>query len=223
MSFRWDFAIPLQYVDVLLFGLIYNVKLSALSIFIGTVLGGVLFFGRTSSLPLLRWPTQVYIEFFLAIPVLVLLVWLYFCLPIIGLRITPFLAASVALGLSNSAFSAELFRGGAAALSKSEIDVARAFGFSSSDTFRFIILPAFTRVVLPPYITLCIDTLKYSTLAAFVTAPEALYAANLIITKTFRPLEVYTLLGITFVALIVPFVLLARWLAQDKQVRDRIA
>jgi len=220
MSFRWDFGIVFQYTDVLLFGLAYNVGLSALSILIGTVLGAGLFFGRIAKSPLLRWPAQGYIEFFLAIPVLVLLVWLYFCLPIIGLPIAPFFAACIALGLSNAAFAAELFRGGAAAISKSEVDVARAFGFSSISTLRFVILPAFTRVILPPYITLCVDTLKYSTLAAFVTAPEALYAANLIITRTYRPLEVYTLLGILFVAIIVPLVLLARWLARDRQMHQ---
>lgn len=222
MPFRWDFGIAFQYFDVLLFGLLYNIKLSALAILIGTAIGAILFFGRTSRSIGLRWPAQIYIEFFLAIPVLVLLVWLYFCLPIIGAPLTPFAAACGALALSNSAFAAELFRGGAAALSKSEIDVARAFGFSRFDTFHFIIFPAFAKVILPPYITLCIDTLKYSTLAAFVTAPEALYASNLIITKTFRPLEVYSLLGGMFVMTIVPLVLLARWLARDQKMHDAV-
>lgn len=220
MTFRWDFSIAFQYFDVLLFGLFYNIKLSALAILISTVFGTALFFGRTSHRGIFRWPAQIYIEFFLAIPVLVLLVWLYFCLPIIGLPLTPFVAASAALGLSSSAFCAELFRGGAAALSKSEIDVARAFGFPKTDTFRFIVFPAFVKVTLPPYITLCIETFKYSTFAAFVTAPEALYAANLIIARTFRPLEVYTLLGLSFIVTIIPLVLIARWAAKDQLVKE---
>src|SRR5436305_15250713 len=100
MTFRWDFSIAFQYFDAILFGLLYNIKLSVLAILISTLFGIVLFFGRTSRLPIFRWPAQIYIEFFLAIPVLVLLVWLYFCLPIVGLPLTPFVAASAALGLS---------------------------------------------------------------------------------------------------------------------------
>lgn len=221
MSFHWDFGIALQYLDVMLFGLLYNIHLSVLATVFGSFLGAFLFFGRTSRVVVLRILAQIYIEFFLAIPVLVLLVWLYFCLPIIGVSMTPFLAALVALGLSNAAFCAELFRGGAAALSKTEIDVARAFGFSPQDQLYFIVIPAFAKVTLPPYITLTIDTLKYSTFAAFVTAPEALYASNLIIAKTFRPLEVYSLLGVMFVLVIIPLVLLARWVAKDGQTQGR--
>ena len=221
MAFHWDFGIAFQYVDLLLFGIAYNIELSLLATILGSLLGALLFWGRTSNYAFLRAVTQIYIEFFLAIPILVLLVWLYFCLPIVGVSVTPFLASLTALGLSNAAFSAELFRGGAAAISRAETDVARAFGFEPGDTLRFIVFPAFAKVTLPPYITLTIDTLKYSTLAAFVTAPEALYTSNLIIAKTFRPLEVYSLLGALFVATIIPMVLFARWLAEDEKSQRR--
>jgi polar amino acid transport system permease protein len=216
MSFHWDFGITFQYFDLLIFGLAYNIQLAVLATLFGSFLGALLFWGRTSNLLMFRGPAQLYIEFFLAIPVLVLLVWLYFCLPIIGVSMTPFLASLTALGLSNAAFAAELFRGGAAAISKTETDVARAFGFAPRDTLRYIVFPAFVKVTLPPYITLTIDTLKYSTFAAFVTAPEALYTSNLIISKTFRPLEVYTMLGLLFVIAIIP---MARWLANDENSR----
>lgn len=215
MTFRWDFGIAFQYTDLLFWGLLYNIELSLLAVLAGSLFGGLLFLGRTSSSVWSRLIAQTYIEAFLAVPVLVLLVWLYFCLPIIGISITPFLASLSALGLSNAAFCAELFRGGAAAVPKVETDVAYAFGFTSRDVLRFIIFPTFAKVTLPSYITLTIDTLKYSTFAAFVTAPEALYTSNLIIARTFRPLEVYSLLGLMFIFTIIPLVLFARWLAKD--------
>jgi His/Glu/Gln/Arg/opine family amino acid ABC transporter permease subunit len=195
----------LRFREALFHGALVTIELTLVCIVCGTVVGLLLALGRQSSLRVVKVVSVVVIEWFRALPLLVLLVWIYYCLPIVsGVRLSGFLSAALALSLNLAAFAAETFRAGIESIPAGYMEAARAVGFSKARAMRRIILPQVSRQMLPPLVGLYITMLKLSSLASVLAVQELLHAGSNIISATYRPLEVYTAIALIYVLMVLP-------------------
>ena len=212
MGYAWDFGVVFLARDVFFKGILITALLSGASIVLGTIPGIILALTRRSKKFLLRVVSKAYIELFLAIPVLVLLIWLYFCLPIIlpFTKLSGFWTAVLGFSLSLSAFVAETVRAGIESIPPGQTEAGLTLGMTQSQTMWRIVLPQAIRMVIPPLFTQYITCIKLSSLASVIAVNELLHLSGLLIMKTFRPLEIYTAVAVAYMAIILPLNLLVR-------------
>ena len=201
----------LTYLPALLTGLGMTLLITFLSITFGTIGGiflGVLSFMNSP----LRVLVRIYIEIFLGIPVLVLLIWVYYVLPEISqsLIISSFWTAVLAMSLSASAFIAEIINGGLRSVPKGQMDAALILGISKLQAVLRIVLPQSVRIMWPAIIMQYITIYKLVPLASTIGVMEILHTGGLIIHKTYDPITVYTIIAIFFLATVYPLNVLAR-------------
>ena len=174
--FNWPVfrdALPL-----LLEGLWITIVLGAVSIVAGLVTGLLMALIRLYGMLPLRAAARIYIDVFRSIPLLVLLVLVYYALPFVGIRLTSFAAAATALTLVSCAYTAEIFRAGIEALPKGQFEAADAIGLGFFSSMRDVILPQAFRIVVPPLTSNCINVLKDTALASVVAMPDLLKQAT---------------------------------------------
>jgi polar amino acid transport system permease protein len=158
--------------------------------------------GRLASI--VEFLARLYIDVWLSLPVLVGLVWLYFAAPLYGLSLDVTSVSVVVLGLSFSAFLLDLVRGAERSLSEDQAFAARIHGMRTTTYVRRIAVPQIFRIIADPATGLLISLLKLSTFASIIGVQEILSVANGVITQTYRPMEVYTIVAVIFLVAIVP-------------------
>jgi polar amino acid transport system permease protein len=163
---------------MLLAGLGVTVALGAVSIVAGLISGMGLALVRLYAVRPLKAVARLYIDVFRSLPLLVLLVLVYYALPFIGIRLSSFAAAASALSLVSCAYSAEIFRAGIEAVPKGQFEAAAAIGLKWSHAMRDVVLPQALRIVMPPLTGNCINVLKDTALASVVAMPELLKQAT---------------------------------------------
>ena len=165
-------------LPLLLEGLWTTVLLGAVSIVLGMVSGMPLALLRIFAPKPWRTLARIYIDVFRSIPLLVLLVLVYYALPFVGVRLSSFAAAATALSMVSCAYTAEIFRAGIEAIPRGQFDAASAIGLRFSDSLREVILPQALRIVTPPLTSNCINVLKDTALASVVAMPDLLKQAT---------------------------------------------
>lgn len=169
------------------------------SIFIGLLVA----LPGLSSRPLLRLINRTYVELFRSIPVLVMILWVYYGLPIVaGISLGPFAAGILALTLCDSAFEAEIFRGGIQSIERGQLEAADAIGLNYIQKMRLVVLPQAIRRILPPLGNQFVYMLKMSSLVSVVGLQELTRRANELTVTVYRPLEIYTVLVAEYLVLI---------------------
>ncbi len=163
---------------LLLEGLGVTVMLGLVSIVAGLVSGLLMALLRLYGPLPLRMVARVYIDVFRSIPLLVLLVLVYYALPFVGVRFSSFTAAALALSMVSCAYTAEIFRAGIEAIPKGQFEAADAIGLSFFSSMRDVILPQAFRIVVPPLTSNCINVLKDTALASVVAMPDLLKQAT---------------------------------------------
>lgn len=163
---------------LLLEGLGVTVMLGLVSIVAGLVSGLLMALLRLYGPAPLRVLARVYIDVFRSIPLLVLLVLVYYALPFVGVRFSSFTAAALALSMVSCAYTAEIFRAGIEAIPKGQFEAADAIGLSFFSSMRDVILPQAFRIVVPPLTSNCINVLKDTALASVVAMPDLLKQAT---------------------------------------------
>ena len=218
--YTWDFSVISQNASVLLRGCVVTLQLTIVSLILATALGLLLSFGSLSRLRLIRWLAIGFVEFFRAAPALVVLIWIYYALPvIIGVNFSSFISAVLALTLVQASYEAEIFRAGIEAIELGQVEAARSVGMSRGQTMRRIVLPQAFRIMIPPFVSATASLLKYSSLASVVAVYELLNQGNNIIQLSFRPLEVYTSVAVLYLAMILPITQASRML--ERKLKNR--
>jgi len=202
----WDFYATLSDIDFLMIGLWNTLRVFALALFFGIPLGLFLALGRMSKIPIISQICSFIIEFFRTTPPLVQLFWFFFALPIlINVQMTPFVASVLTFSIQSSAFFAEIFRGGINSIDKGQWEAAKAIGMDRPDCLRRIILPQAVKRMIPAFAERSIELLKTTTLISTVSYADLMFQANELASKTFRPLEVYTVVAMMYFFLILIF------------------
>lgn len=200
---EWDFLAVLRDGDLLLLGLLNTLKVTGFALLFGIPLGLGLALSRLSQIKVLSTVAGFIIEFFRTTPPLVQLFWFFFALPIlIDVSMTPFIAAIVTFSIQSSAFFAEVFRGGIQSIDKGQWEGAKAIGMSYRQTLWRIILPQAVKRMIPAFMERAIELLKTTTLVSTVAYADLMFQANDLAQKTFRPLEVYTVVAVMYFLLI---------------------
>lgn len=160
-----------------------------------------------------RWFNRVWVEILRSTPPLVVILWVFYGLPaVIGIRFDIFAAAVLAIGVCDSAFQAEIFRGGIESIEAGQHDAAKALGLTTQQRFRLVILPQAIRRILPPLANQFITVVKLSSLASVIGFPDLTRKANELVVTVFRPLEIYTVLILEYLVLVLAISFAVRWL-----------
>ena len=192
----------------------YNTILMSLTAIVISVIVGLLV-----ALPGLsekkRWRAvnRTYVEIVRAVPILVLILWVYYGLPqLSGITLNVFWAGVFALALSDSAFQAEIFRAGIQSIGKGQYEAAQSISLNYRDTMRYIILPQAIRRILPALGNQLVYMLKMSSLVSVIGMQELTRKANELVVSEYRPLEIYTILVLEYLVLILIVSAGVRWL-----------
>ena len=206
----------------LLSGLEQTVLMSFTAIAISMVVGlAVALPGMSSSKGWRRF-NRVYVEVVRDVPILVLILWVYYGLPqLMGISIGVFGAGVLALALSDSAFQAEIFRAGIQSVNRGQYEAARTLSLNYVDTMRFVILPQAIKRILPALGNQFVYMLKMSSLVSVIGMQELTRKANELVVTEYRPLEIYTILVLEYLVLILAVSGVFRWFESRMQSDER--
>ena len=208
--YQWNWGVISSYLPVFLQGAIITLELTLVVVFAGTVLGIFLALLRKSENVVASFFIQAYIHLFRALPTLILLIWIFYTMPIFtGWRMSPFTAAAIALSLHLGAFVAETMRAGFESIPRGQYESGLALGMSKVQVVLLIITPQAVRNIIPNLIGLYITELKNSSLASVIAVGELLHRSNILISETFRPLEIYTAVAVMYLIMILPLIYLS--------------
>jgi polar amino acid transport system permease protein len=193
--------------------------IAVVSIFFAVLIGLLVGIAALSRHGPLRAFNRAYVEVFRAVPLLVLLLWVYYGLPVVaGIQFGVFAAGVISLALSDSAFEAEIFRAGIQSIPQGQWEAGRSIGLTSWQVMRFVVLPQAIRRILPALGNQFVYVLKMTSLISVIGYQELTRRANELTLIEYRPLEIYTLLVLEYLVLI----MIVSWLVRrlEKRMAD---
>ncbi|GAD69081.1 putative ABC transporter permease protein [Vibrio proteolyticus NBRC 13287] len=200
-------------LSFLLAGFNDTIQVSLLSMLLAMTLGLLVALLALSESRLLQWLNRLYVEVIRSIPALVLLLWVYYGMPtLLDISLNHFWAGVIALTVAESAFMAEVFRGGIQAIARGQHEAAESLGLSYGQKMRLIILPQAFRHILPPLGNQFVYILKMSSLVSVIGLSDLTRRANELVVNEYLPLEIYTFLVLEYLLLILLVSQSVRWL-----------
>ena len=204
----WHDAV--EFFPILMSGVALTIVVTIGSLLLSTVLGLIWAMMRVSGIKVLSMLSASLINVIRGIPIIVLLFYLYFVMPDLGVTLSALQAAILGLGIAYSAYQAENFRAGIEAIDKGQIEAAQSIGMGWWLTMRRVVLPQAVRIVLPPYGNVMIMMLKDSSQASTITVAELALQGKLIASSTFKNTSVFTLVALMYLTMSIPLILLVR-------------
>ena len=209
-SYEWGWFIlspsnasGLTNLSFLISGITTTIYISTISIVIAMVVGLLVAIPAITKNKYLSYINVFYVEVVRSVPLLVLILWVYYGLPILtGFSFSPFVSGIIALSISESAFMAEIFRGGINAIKKTQWEAATSLGLNFSKKLKLVILPQAFKVILPALGNQFVYVLKMSSLVSIIGISDLTRKANELVVSTYRPLEIYTFLILEYLILI---------------------
>lgn len=205
-----NFDVVAEYWHVFLRGLGLTVFLTVVTMVLATLLAIPVALARISKARLIRWPANIFVEFMRATPLILQLIYIYYVLPMAGVKLNPISAAIVGLTLHYAAYLSEVFRGGIESISKGQMEAALSLGLPPWRAFHKVIMPQAVRVVLPTLGNYLISLFKDTSLASVVTVQELMFSGQIIAARNFQYFTVYTVTAILYFAVCYPSGLLVR-------------
>ena len=197
----------------LLDGLYYTIALSVTAIAISVLLGLLVALPGLARQRPPRVINRVYVELVRAVPILVLILWVYYGLPqVADISISVFWAGVLALAISDSAFQAEIFRAGIQSIDRGQYEASHSISLNYRDTMRYVILPQAIKRILPALGNQLVYMLKMSSLVSVIGMQELTRRANELVVTEYRPLEIYTVLVLEYLVVILIVSAGVRWL-----------
>ena len=208
----------LSNIKFLLSGFWSTIVLSVIAAVLSMSIGLLVALPGMSANRWVRLPPRIYIEFVRAIPLLPMLFWVFYGLPVvlksmgINVSIDAFWGAVITLAISDSAFTAEIYRSGIQSIAKGQTEAAKTVGLNYRQTMRYVILPQAIKRILPPLANQFIYIVKMSAFASVIGMQELTRRANELVVTEYRPLEIYTLLIFEYLVLVLIISFFVRWL-----------
>ena len=211
MDYQWDFGAVWAHRDMLFTGVLGTLRIAAVAIAAGVLIGALLAVLRMSGRPWLARPALWFTEFYRNTPPLVHFFWAFYGLPVLlGISLDPYAAAVIALSTQSGAFYAEVMRGGVMSIEKGQWEGARAIGMLPSQVVRRVVLPQALQRMLPPFLERSFELVKTTALASTLAYSDLMYQAMQVNSITFRPLETYSFVAVLFFTTLLGLSLLAR-------------
>ena len=179
-------------------GIVNTLIIAAFSVLLGTLLGTVMATMRMGRIAPLRWLAVSYIEFIRGTPLMVQLMFIFYGLPMIGIKIpdiswipnfSRFAAGIVAMSMNSCAYVAEIIRSGIQAVDIGQTEAARSVGFSSGEAMRLVVLPQAVKNILPALGNEFVTVIKESSIVSVIGIADLMFRTNDIIALSYRSLE----------------------------------
>lgn len=154
-----------------------------------------------SRLRVVKWSAVALVDFFRAVPPLVLLIFIYAGLPFLGIRLSPFVAVCLAFLLNTSSYYGEIYRAGIDSIGRGQWEAARSTGLNAPQTLAYVIVPQAVRNVLPDLVSNTVEVVKLTSIASVVALPELLYSADMARSLTYNPSPIVAAAAIYLVLL----------------------
>ena len=213
----FDFSVVSDYGPVFLRGLGITTLLTLVVITLAGTLAIPLAVARLAKRRLVRWPADLFVEVVRATPLILQLIYIYYVLPAVGIRLQPISAAIIGLTLNYSAYMSEVYRSGIEAVPKGQLEAAAALGLSPFPVLRKVVLPQAIRIVLPALGNYLIALFKDTALASVVTVQELMFSGQIIAARNYKYFTVYTITGILYFSVGYPSALIIRRLERWSQ------
>jgi len=210
--FEGFFSQAVEYFPILMEGAWTTIGITLCALLISTLLGLFWALLRVSSVRWLAEGSRYLTNAIRGIPIIVILFYLYFVLPEMGVDMSAFQAGAMGLGLAYSAYMAEVFRSGIQAIDPGQNEAAHSIGMSRALTMRRVILPQALKIALPPYSNNMIMLLTDSSQASIITVVELSMQGKLIAAASFNNANIFTLVALMYLCLSLPLMGLAGWL-----------
>jgi glutamine transport system permease protein len=158
---------------------------------------------RSSGVRVFSVPSFLYVQVMRGVPLYVMIVWVYFGIAnVIGINFTSFQAVIIALALTGSGYTTEIFRAGIGAIDRGQMEAARSIGLNRLRTYAHVILPQALRIVVPPLGNTFVGLFKGATIMSVIAVPDMVFLANELNVTYFTPFEVFTAVAVILVALV---------------------
>ncbi|MDX8480142.1 MULTISPECIES: amino acid ABC transporter permease [Mesorhizobium] len=191
MRYTFDFGAVLDRAPELLWGSLGTVGLALAGMLLALVIGILGVVARSSKSEITRAAVIVFVEVVRNTPFLVQIFFIYFALPLMGIRLNPTVTAIIALGINGGAYAIEIIRGGIESVSRGQIEAGFALGLHKADVFRLIVLKPALRAIYPSLTSQFIMLTLTTSVCTSIAAYELTSAAQRIESDTFRSFEVY--------------------------------
>jgi len=193
--YQFNLSATKSYMEQLPWAVLTTLGLSALAILLSVLVGLVGSLFRTSRWWALRFLGGAYVEVLRNIPLLIVIYLVYFGLAQIGLRISGFSSAVIALTLNAGAYMTEVIRGGLAAIGKGQFEAARSQAMTPVQVYRYVVFPQVFRIIYAPFGNLCIGVVLGSALASIVGVEDVTSWMHTVGSNSFRYLEAFLMAG----------------------------
>ncbi|PZQ83814.1 MAG: amino acid ABC transporter permease [Ancylobacter novellus] len=200
MGYTLNFAAVWRSFDLLLGGLLLSLELAAMALAIGAVIGLAVAFALAGGPAWLRRPAALYVTVIRNLPILVLILFTYFALPQLGLRIDKIESFVLTLAVYSGAYLAEVFRAGLISVPRGVKEAGLAIGLTPMQIRTSLVIPLMLRNVLPSLSSTLISLFKDTSLAAAIAVPELTFEARKINVESFRVIEVWMVTSALYVA-----------------------
>lgn len=200
----FDLAFMIEQIPQFLKGALMTLKVGIIVMVTSTIVGfinaTILFLGKK----VIQWPIRLYVEVARNTPLLVQLFFLFFALPSLGLKMSPFVTAIVAMTFLGGGYMTEIFRSGIEAVEKGQLEAGLALGMNPWQTFIYVVLPQAVKIAMPSFIGNFIFLLKETSIVSAIAVQELLYTATDLIATYYKTFEMFALLALFYLLLILP-------------------
>jgi His/Glu/Gln/Arg/opine family amino acid ABC transporter permease subunit len=206
LAYNFDWSVVTDRWQLFVAGAWVDVWVATIGFAIACAIGLINALLRTSGLPFLSVPSFIYVQVMRGIPLYVLLLWVYFGVAnITGIAFTSFQAIVIALALTGSGYTTEIFRAGLSAIERGQMEAARSIGLSRVRTYTHVILPQAFRIVVPPLGNTFIGLLKGATIMAVIAVRDMIFLANELNVTYFTPFEAFAAVAVLLVVMVLFF------------------
>ncbi|NHN78106.1 amino acid ABC transporter permease [Azotobacter chroococcum] len=188
----------------------WTLALSLIAFLLGGTVGLLVLFARLARNRLLQALAKGYIEVFQGTPLLMQLFIIFFGLSLLGLDVSPWLAAAAGLTLFTSAYLAEIWRGCVESLPKGQWEASASLAMSYTQQMRHVILPQALRIAIAPTVGFSVQVIKGTAVASIIGFAELTKTGSMLANATFQPLLVFALVAVGYFALCYPLSLYAK-------------
>lgn len=202
MAYQLDPSIIIKHLPLFLKGVFLTVEISFFAILIGLPIGILAAVGRTSRFKILNLVGAVYVEVFRNTPLLIQIFIIFFGLPGIGIKLSPYVSGLIALVLYVGAYNTEVIRAGLEAVPRGQIEAAKSLGLTGVQTFLYVIIPQTLRISLPALGNNWVALVKNSSLVSVIGMVELTWVALDLNALTFRSFELFGAATIFYLMLI---------------------
>lgn len=211
MRIELDFLAVLNQWPLLLSGVLWTLGLTAISAMLGVVIGVVFAWARLSGPLWLKWIAGTYVEFIRNTPFIVQLFFIFFGLPMAGIKLSPETASVLAMVINLGAYATEIIRAGIQATPRGQIEAGLSLALDRYQIFTRIILPPALKKVWPALVSQIIIVMLGSAVCGQISTPELSFVANLIQSRNFRGFESYIVVTVIYLLMSIGVRALLNW------------